>query len=495
MKKNLLKTIALGSALAMAFPVFAACGGNNETKVSAESYVAIDINPSISLTLDEENKVISVHATNEDAQIMLYGEALEGLSLEVAIDKIAELSMELGFINDDNYGINFNVSGSINENTVKGTLEAAFDKHSGEFNVNFSTEGTFSDLRELEAIKAKYIDNLKIQALTIEEYKLIVEAQLIDATLTVEEAVEMKVEELMNIIAEGAIAIEPYATEAYNIAIGVAERAYNEFKGQLLDALWLVPYTKDLANIFTGRQYPIHNGALYNMYTSSSRALGVGIDAIETAIKVANEMAVPTSVVDEIAVALNLTEEQKALFVEEITVDGVVTLASLEGYLNKWFKNMTEDERAAVKATIDEIMAKVQAFAVEIDNAVAQEYKDAVVKLAEDLTSLIPEELTAFLGSYVTEFKNLVDKISGAVDSKEPLAAIKAVKEVFDEEAARIMQTMRDELTAEDLQDVEDSIAKVSSTLKGYEDAFNEAKAKAEADAKAWLEEQKAKRA
>lgn len=498
MKKKLLRTIALVSALTLSISLFAtACSKDKEeSKASAAvTHVAIDVNPSITITVDDENKVISVHASNEDAQIMLYGEDLTGLSLEVALEKIAQLSIEFGYLNEDNHGVNFSVNGTIGDNEISAMLDAAFDKHAGNLEVNLSAEGTFTDIRELEALKAKYEGNVKIQNLTIEDYKLIVDVQSIDGSISFEEAVNMKKQELMAIIAEGVVAIEPYATEAYNIAVGIAERAYNELKGQLLDAMWMVPYTTDLANILTGTQkYPVHNGALYNMYSASSRALGVAIDSIETAIKVANEMQVPTEVTDQIAIALNLNEEQKAEFIAEITVDGKITLVSLENYLNKWFKNMTEEKREEVKATVNEIMAEVQAFATQIDEAVAEEYKTAVVKLAKDLTSLIPEEFKFVLGSYLTEFENLVTKIAQAVDSKEPLAAIKSAKEVFDGETARLLSVMKAELTDEDLKGVEDAMALVNDTLSGYERAFAEAKAQAEATAKAWLEEQRAKR-
>ena len=56
------------------------------------------------------------------------------------------------------------------------------------------------------------------------------------------------------------------------------------------------------------------------------------------------------------------------------------------------------------------------------------------------------------------------------------------------------MGVMREELTKEDLASVESNIEKVNSTLESYEQKFLEAKAKAEADAKAWLENAKANR-
>ncbi len=496
MKKSLIRTIALTSALALTLPLFAACGDKDPEAIQPASHVSVDINPSLSFSLDEENKVLSVHASNEDAQIMLYGEEFVGLDLEVALEKIANLSVDLDFVNEGNHGVNVSVSGKLGENEVMGKLQAAFDKESGSLDINVSADGTFTDLRELESLKVLYEGNVNVENLTISDYKLIAEAQAIDGTLLFEDAVKMSHDELMKIIAEGAIAIEPYATDAYNVAVGVAQRAYNELKGQLLDGLWVVPYAKDYANILTGNmKYKVNNGLLYNLYTGSSRVLDVSIDVMETAAKVMNETTVPAATLEKIATALKLTEEQKTAFITEVTVDGKITLASLENYLNKWFKNLTADERAALKATVDSIVADVQAFAVTIENSIAEEYKAAIVKLASDINDLIPSELEAVASAYLAEFTLIAGQIASAVDGKEPLVAVKAVKETIDAAADRIMSTMRSELTEEDLKSVEDSIARVNNTLAGYEKSFADAKAKAEADAKAWLEAAKASRA
>ncbi len=495
MKKSLIRTIALTSALALTLPLFAACGDKDPEAIQPASHVSVDINPSLSFSLDEKNKVLSVHASNEDAQILLYGEHFVGLDIEAALGKLADLSVDLDFVNEGNHGVNVSVSGKLGENEVMAKLQAAFDKEAGSLDINVSADGTFTDLRELEALKAAYEGNADVQNLTVSDYRLIVEAQAVNGALAFEDAVKMQHEKLMAMIAEGAMQIEPYATGAYKTAMAVAERTYNELKGQLLDSLWIAPYAKDYLNILTGRKYKVNNGVLYNLYTGSSRVLAVAIDTMEAVTKLMNETTVPAATLEKVATALNLTEEQKTAFIAEVTVDGKITLASLEDYLNKWFKNLTADERAALKATVDSIIADVQAFAVTIENSIAEEYKAAIIKLAEDVQSLIPEDIESFVSIYAAEFALLTTQLAEAVDGKEPLVAVKAVKETIDASSERIMSTMRNELTDEDLKSVEDSIARVNNTLAGYEKSFADAKAKAEADAKAWLEAAKASRA
>ena len=60
--------VVLVSGFAM---VFGAC--NDKPDATAETYVSMDINPSLELVLDGDEKVIAVRALNKDAEILLYG--------------------------------------------------------------------------------------------------------------------------------------------------------------------------------------------------------------------------------------------------------------------------------------------------------------------------------------------------------------------------------------------------------------------------------------
>jgi uncharacterized lipoprotein YehR (DUF1307 family) len=85
---------------------FSGCGKFSKNKNSvgeAKTFVSLDVNPQIELTVDEKNKVVSVHASNEDGKVLLYGEtSFKGLSLEKAVDKITNLAVELGYLSKEN---------------------------------------------------------------------------------------------------------------------------------------------------------------------------------------------------------------------------------------------------------------------------------------------------------------------------------------------------------------------------------------------------------
>ena len=493
MKRRWMKVTAACIALAMFGAIGAACSKSGGEK--AVSYMAVDVNPSVSLALDKKDKVVSVYAGNEDAQVLLYGENLVGLKASAALDKIAELSVELGYLNENNYGVNITVEGKADTEEMTAAAKASFEAKAGDLTLSFSTEGTFSLQRRLNAVKEEYPSDQAIQNLGVAKFRLITEAQAVDKTLTVTAAAEMDTDELIALIGKAAENIAPYATEAYNLAVAAAERAYNDAKGSLIDKIWLVPYTKDLANVLTGnRKYGVNNGMIYNMYTDSSRALAAGLAAAEEAALIAEKLSVPASVTDAVAAALNMTAEEKSAFIEEVTVDGEITLASLENYLDRYFKNMTQEQREAAKQEINEVMRSVQAFADEVDAEIADEYKAAIEKLCEDLTSLIPSEIVNIASDYLNEFKELVEDMREAMVGKEPMPAAYAAKQALDDRAEKIMKTMRSELTKDDLSEVEASIEKLNDSLSKLEKTFTDAVTKAENEAKEYLSSLKAYR-
>lgn len=83
-----------------------------------DTYVTLDINPSIELVVSPREKVIYAGALNEDGELLLAGLDLIGLDLEDAIDLIIEESIYLGFIDTADEEIDIEVS------TISGELQA-----------------------------------------------------------------------------------------------------------------------------------------------------------------------------------------------------------------------------------------------------------------------------------------------------------------------------------------------------------------------------------
>ena len=108
MKKIMKKVGIMGMSLLMvagASSTLTACGKDDDEK----QVMSISVNPAIEFVVDEDDKVLSVTATNEDGMYLLekYAE-FEGMSAKDAALKVIELAEEYGFV----------VSGSANGEEV-----------------------------------------------------------------------------------------------------------------------------------------------------------------------------------------------------------------------------------------------------------------------------------------------------------------------------------------------------------------------------------------
>ena len=479
MKKSIGKVTACCLAAAMT-GAFGLIGVGCAPQDEAVSYVQVDVNPSLALSLDAGGDVLSVYAENEDAQVLLYGEDLTGLSAEDAIDKIAQLSVDLGYINEDNYGVDVLVEGRADADEIFAAASASFTAaaEAEGIDVNLSSEGTFTLNRELHAVNAAYDLDLGVA-----EFSLILSAQAADNTLTVEAAADMDASELIAIVNDAAEAIEPYATVAYDAAVRVAQSTYENGKNSLLVTPYLLPY----ANILS---YPVNRGLIYNLYVNAYGALDTALVAAEEAEAAAQKTAVSQELLTAVADAIGMSAEQKEAFLSEVT-----NYAEMNDWLDSYVKNMTADERAAVEAQIDAAMEKVQEFAATVDAGIADEYKAAFEKLCSDISSVIPDGAVSVISAYVDEFKGLVNDLQTAIGSAtEPKAAAYAARDTFDFRADSTLSDIRSELSENDLKLVDNAVAALDQAMSRLENAFAEAKEQAAQSAKDYLAQLRAGR-
>lgn len=88
------------------------------TPIEAYSIIAIDVNPSVELELDEDGKVINVILNNEDAEIILGDMDLIGVDYNVAVNALIGSMVSKGYISDLANSILLSVSsGSITKET------------------------------------------------------------------------------------------------------------------------------------------------------------------------------------------------------------------------------------------------------------------------------------------------------------------------------------------------------------------------------------------
>ena len=490
MKKTWKQWICIALTGALVSTAFAGC---NPEQASAESMVSIDVNPSVSLVLDQNDKVLSVIAENEDAQVMIYETDFKGMSVENATKKLADLAVKYGYISEENRGVSVTAQGGVDLSKVQAAVENAFTQAAnGAFTVNVTSDGLFSVNRELSMVNDEYNLNL-----TVGEYELIVRAQAADKSLTVDAAANMTTEELLETVYEHAEEFKPYMTEEYEKAKKSALEVYNTAKEELLNTCYVAPYVLKPLKYLDG----VADLAFYQMYAANAVALEVGIFAAERVASLKEKTPIPETVQNAVAEQLGITEDTAlAQFKEDIQDEnGAVTLQSLEKYLNTYFKNMTADERAAAQAKFEEVLALAKTQATEVYDAVNAELQEklgaTIDELMDDVSDSIPDGLKTQVTSAVNEFKTTLNDVKTAIAGKEPLAAAYAALDTFHVKKAEKEQAVRTKLEANgDLESVDSARETLNTSLERLETAFRGAVAQAEENAKAWLKEKQTER-
>lgn len=139
---------------------------NNKSKIA--STITLDINPSIELNLDKDDKVVSAKALNSDAK-KIVDDNLVGKPLDKAVEKIAEKVIEEDLTDDNGVTIVLHTDGKIKSATVDETLKREFSKKNFHAEVIVVKTITKEDKKLAEKYnvspaKAAYINSLDISA-------------------------------------------------------------------------------------------------------------------------------------------------------------------------------------------------------------------------------------------------------------------------------------------------------------------------------------------
>ena len=195
-----------------------ACGKDDAPEATM---VTIDVNPSFEIIVDEEKKVVSITALNDDASVLLYGEVFVGKTIEEVTNTIMNLSVELGYVAEQaEEKIQISVSGATD---FKEDLEKEISK---------TIEKTLEDAN-IEVVVEK-VESMKIDALK--------EVVKLNSTLSQEEIDAMSEEQLINALKVSRIETQELLNEEMrefyfsmkNYEISFAEK---EYTAKIIDEL------------------------------------------------------------------------------------------------------------------------------------------------------------------------------------------------------------------------------------------------------------------
>lgn len=373
----------------------------NNKKVNAKEYnaiVQVDVNPSIQMVVDEENKVLSITGLNDEGKMIIYGEAIVGKNLDEALEIIVKIETDLGYL----------VEGS-DDNKVTLTISANTEEITNKIE-EFSRNTLNKVLEETGVIAT--IETAKGYA--EEELKLL--AKELDPTLTEEEINNFNYNDYVHVV-------QLYHLEVADLASVKLEEMYNEFKNYQI-SITEKEAVKNAVNhldIIQGliHAYNLAYDALNNAYTSMQDGYySQFIDPTSEYQKAWLELAeLKQAYLDQRVVVANLTEEET----DEKIFQEVQKLESLKREYEAKLAILESIEKAS--STVYETLVLVFETSLEKMKKIEEQLPDSIQTITFEALIDTENKLNEFKQEVCDTFEA---KYQEAIDNaKETLQARK----------------------------------------------------------------------
>ncbi len=218
---NTRKMICFSLALVLSLCCFSGCAPREEAVKTEKTVMHLSLNPEIEVVLDEQDKVVTVNALNEEGNLIISDPAfenVEGKSAEEVAKLFIRVSKETGYLisghvgtGDNQISLSISGDGKLAQKLygdVKVSVEAYFDELDIEATLTQAAALTEEQLRQALAECAPYIEEAKLKAM---EHKQLVE----ELAACRKETAEMYSQELKKAYYEAkAFALEQAKMEA-----------------------------------------------------------------------------------------------------------------------------------------------------------------------------------------------------------------------------------------------------------------------------------------
>ena len=378
--KCLSLALCLCLLIGMALPL-ASCKKSEPTPPEGTyTRMTVDINPSVEFMVDDQNKVVSVTALNDDGSILIAGEAFVGKTPEEATRMVVSLATDAGYLVKGEIHVENTDESQKVEISVSGNSDYAKELAK---NVKSDVEKYLKDNKitaTVESVKAKTLDEMR---------KVVIE----DGLFTEDEVKDMTEEQLYKALAAGRI-------ETAQLLTAEMREAYYRAKDYKISFV----EKQATADIISGM------GATYKVlmsgYSTALAAYSTSIDTLDAlrySLLVDPESAYQKALASLRDAKEDLLKEKKLIFSVK---DGDKTYAEISAS----FKLSEETYNKALKAVEDAGAAANKAMETAI--AALREVEAQLKALEEKLRE--NEDISAKL---TAEAQNLEDTLNKAKDN------------------------------------------------------------------------------
>lgn len=497
MKKKWL-AVALSTILASSACAFSACKVNEPTAQPSEpetmAYVNLDINPSIELIVDKDGKVVSVRGENEDGLVLLYKETgIEGEQIDVAVQKITDLAIRYGYLDEYNKVVDTLVTSGDNEfaTEILGKVNTSVTATAQSFGLTITTdgEGAYSLLRRLNEFKAKFPNNEAIQNLSVAKFKLALSASE-TGEISLEAATELDDAQLVALMSEISPQIEEYATQAYLAAKTKALAAYE----QATELAAYGVYTTYYAQHVLSHPLTAYYGGVYQMYATAAKGFDVICDVAELTTEI-KTYPLTEEQIQAIVTALGMESAD-----ELKDANGNVTIESVEAFADKLFKNSPASAALEEKkAALTEALAQAEIVLKEKAAEAMEEYRPqieaaidgakTVLATVQGIYDNLPDAILTIFGDCTTDFREILSEIDAMLeDGTIEVEELRRFSDRLEEKAQSYLTKIEQDLSEEELAEIEAQQTKIINKMTAQKEAFSKALDEAAATAKEYLQ-------
>lgn len=372
--KKLLAIFGSAFLLASSAVTLIAC---NEDDTPEKKVMNLSLNPSVEFVLDEENKVVSVNALNEEGNLIITAETFVGKDAEAAASLFVEVSKETGFLVEGNATVqNLPLTISISGDATAAT--ELYNSVSQKVNEYLSAENITTTINQVAAITEEQLETLVAECapyMEEAEVKAMEYAELVEALYeSRKETAEFYSQELKNAY---------YEAKAFAM-----EQAELETLKSKLPTL-----TQTAVNIV----YSTYTSAI-EMIESTRLNLLVNADSIyQTALKTFREAKIEY---------LNYRAEVAEMEQTEVT-------QAVTNLLNQYEQAVDTAEQALLQAgkTANESLDTIKVQVKTAYERVVAAIEEASVKAEDFLTEISSgqkEAIATFTTNFETDYANAI---------------------------------------------------------------------------------------
>lgn len=402
--KCLSLALCLCLLIGMALPL-ASCKKSEPTPPEGTyTRMTVDINPSVEFMVDDQNKVVSVTALNDDGSILIAGEAFVGKTPEEATRMVVSLATDAGYLVKGEIHVENTDESQKVEISVSGNSDYAKELAK---NVKSDVEKYLKDNKitaTVESVKAKTLDEMR---------KVVIE----DGLFTEDEVKNMTEEQLYKALAAGRI-------ETAQLLTAEMREAYYRAKDYKISFV----EKQATADIISGMEEA--NKAVMTLYSTALDTYSKSIEALDElrySLLVDPESAYQKALASLRDAKEDLLKEKKLIFSvkdgDKTYVEISASFKLSEETYNKALKAVEDAGAAANKAmetaiaALREVEAQLKALEEKF-----RENEDISAKLtaeAQKLEDTLNKAKDNFFAEFEAAHKSDIEKAEADLEAKK----------------------------------------------------------------------------